>query len=37
MRARMKIKHGSRLRAEIYNRVPLQDLQNDDLTLDQSG
>jgi len=33
----MKIEHRSGLRPEIYNRVPLQDFQNDDLTLDQRG
>src|SRR5262245_64855808 len=37
MSARMEIKHGSRLRPEIYNRVPLHDLQNDDLILNQGG
>ncbi len=31
----MEVKHRSRLRPEIDNRAPLQDLQNDDLILDQ--
>jgi hypothetical protein len=35
VRARMKIEHGSRLRSEIYNRLPLHDLQDDGLVLHQ--
>jgi hypothetical protein len=31
----MKIEHGSGLRSEIHDRVPLQDLQNHDLILNQ--
>ena len=33
----MEVEHGPRLRAEIYNRLSLQDLQDDDLALDQGG